>query len=219
MMQRLVNLGGKYLSRICGHFINLIDGFATTSPLQYRASPNVIFNQYLPMTNNLNIRKADSSDASNIAALAMHVWLHTYAKEGIRQEISDFVFSHFSPDTIGKLILDPAKQMLVAYDDMNLLGYAVLHYRSECPANTPLQTELATLYVQPHFAGKGIGSALLKACLEATFAASADTSLWLTTWHRNDNAIKFYLKQGFKMIGSTYFELGEEKHENFIFAR
>jgi ribosomal protein S18 acetylase RimI-like enzyme len=171
------------------------------------------------MTQNLNIREAEATDAPNIAALAMHVWLHTYAKEGVRQEISEFVFSSFSPSTMSELIRDPAQTVLVAYDDVNLLGYAILHKHSECPTDARMKIELATLYVQPHFAGKGIGSALLQACTESNFASTGSTSLWLTTWHRNDNAIKFYLNQGFQQIGSTHFQLGEEKHENFIFAR
>lgn len=94
---------------------------------------------------NLNICRASSSDATNIAALAMQVWLHTYSRDGIRQEISEFVFAEFTPQTLAKLIQDPAKTVLVACADSHLLGYAVIHHGSLCPSDQELKNELATL--------------------------------------------------------------------------
>lgn len=170
------------------------------------------------MHTQLNIRSATSSDASNIAALAMQVWLHTYAREGIRQEISEFVFSQFTPDAITSVIQDPTKTVLLACDKLHLLGYAVLQHGSVCPTDQALKSELATLYVHTHFAGRGIGSALLKACSELQFALDGGQTIWLKTWHRNSQAIAFYLKQGYTQIGSTFFQLGDEQHENFVFT-
>lgn len=171
------------------------------------------------MHTQLNIRSATSSDAANIAALAMQVWLHTYSREGIRQEISEFVFAEFTPPIIAKLIQDPAKTVLVACDNQHLLGYAVLQHGSVCPSDQELKNELATLYVHTHFAGQGIGTALLKACSEQGFLLDGSRAIWLKTWHRNSKAIAFYLKQGYTQIGSTFFQLGNEQHENFVFAK
>lgn len=168
---------------------------------------------------NFKIRNATSADAANIAALAMQVWLHTYSREGIRQEISEFVFSELTPENFAKFIQDPTKTVLLACDNKHLFGYAVLQHGSTCPADPELKNELATLYVHTFFSGQGIGSALLKACAERLFAHDGSRAIWLKTWHRNSQAIAFYLKQGYTQIGSTFFQLGDEQHENFVFAK
>lgn len=164
------------------------------------------------------IRRALASDANNIAALGMQVWLHTYAKEGIREEISDFVFANFSPACIATLITNPTKIILVVQQNVHLLAYTVLQLGSPCPTKPELHNELETLYVQAHFAGLGLGPALLRACKEHIRATGGIPQFWLKTWHRNSKAINFYLKQGFQREGSSYFQLGDEQHENFIFT-
>jgi ribosomal protein S18 acetylase RimI-like enzyme len=164
------------------------------------------------------IRLALASDASNIAALGMQVWLHTYAKEGIRQEISDFVFASFSPTSIAELIADSTKFVLVVQHHEHLLAYAVVKRGSPCPTRPELSIELETLYVQAHFAGLGLGPALLLACKEHLEALGGVAQFWLSTWHRNTAAINFYLKLNFQRQGSSYFQLSEEQHENFIFT-
>jgi ribosomal protein S18 acetylase RimI-like enzyme len=170
------------------------------------------------MSPDYTIRPALATDASNIAALGMQVWLHTYAKEGIRQEISDFVFASFSPASIAGLIADSTKFVLVVQHNVHLLAYAVVHLGSPCPNRPEIKNELATLYVQAHFAAQGLGTALLQACKEHLATLGGTPQFWLATWHRNTSAINFYIKQGYQRQGSSYFQLGEEQHENFIFS-
>lgn len=39
---------------------------------------------------------------------------------------------------------------------------------------------------------------------------------WLTVYHRNERALKFYKKNNFKKIGITYFEMGGNQYENKV---
>jgi GNAT superfamily N-acetyltransferase len=86
-----------------------------------------------------------------------------------------------------------------------------------CPVATNAKVELATLYVQEHFIGKGIGSALISHA-ERWAMQRTDAALWLTVNARNARAIAFYAKHRYTTLGSTAFRLGHEDHENFVLA-
>jgi ribosomal protein S18 acetylase RimI-like enzyme len=165
------------------------------------------------------IRPARAEDAHNLAALAIQVWLHTYATDGIREALSRYVLAEFTPARFLERIADPDRLLLVAEDGIHLLGYAGLDFAAAPEAGAGARTELATLYVQEHFAGRGIGGRLLAAAAEAASGRRGSPALWLSVYHRNDRALAFYRKQGFTERGAFDFEFGGERHRNLVLAR
>lgn len=161
------------------------------------------------------IRQGLRADAGNLAALAIQVWLHTYATEGVTPAISRYVLSEFTPERFEALLANASAAVLVGEANTNLIGYAVLNFRAFCPESGNSKAELATLYVQEHFVGKGVGSALLESA-EALAIQRTSNPLWLTVNAKNSHAIAFYLRRGYTSLGVTYFKLGNESHKNLV---
>jgi diamine N-acetyltransferase len=161
------------------------------------------------------IRNAIPADAENLAALAIQVWLHTYATNGISLTGSRYVLSEFTPEKFAALIGNENNIVLLSEVNAHLVGYAVIAFGAACPASHSSTTQLATLYVQEHFTRAGVGSALI-AEAGAISAQRAHEPMWLAVNARNSRAIGFYAKHGYRNIGVTYFELGGKKHENFV---
>lgn len=159
------------------------------------------------------IRQALPSDITNLRALSIQVWLHTYSREGIRDELSTFVFSTFTESCFQEKIDSRTHEILVAILNGHLVGYIAADRSSQCSKNNFGGVEITTLYVQEHFHGHGIGKTLLK-----EINKTCGNKLWLTTWIHNSPAIDFYLHLGFRKIGKTWFHLSGEKHENHILA-
>ena len=61
-----------------------------------------------------HIRRATPTDAANLAALSIEVWLDTYATDGIRHEISSYVLSEFTEENMLEAIADPNSVVLIA---------------------------------------------------------------------------------------------------------
>ena len=165
------------------------------------------------------IRLAQSKDAKNMAALAIQVWLHTYATEGINTSISDYVLNEFTEEKFQKIIDAPDQIAIVAEIDKNLVAYALLKFdqaREDVPHTS---TELATLYVQEHFTRQHIGSQLLAACAQHAQIRNGNPAFWLKVNHQNTGAISFYRKHGYTQCGTFFFELDGGLHENFVLAR
>ena len=163
----------------------------------------------------MRVRSGQLEDAKSLVALAIQVWLHTYATDGISSTISGFVLSEFTVEKFDTRLSDPSCAVLVAEIESNLVGDAIVNIGTPCPEFTGAKAELATLYVQEHFAGKGVGSSLLNQA-ELWAGQRTENPLWLTVNSKNTHAIAFYAKRGYTAVGVTYFKLGHESHENLV---
>ncbi|HWQ09337.1 MAG TPA: GNAT family N-acetyltransferase, partial [Holophaga sp.] len=95
-----------------------------------------------------SIRPARCDDARNLAALAIQVWLHTYATTGIRATLSDYVLNEYTASRFQERCADPAHLVLLAEVDAHLVGFADLDFEAPRGDVPDTRTELATLYVQ-----------------------------------------------------------------------
>ena len=161
------------------------------------------------------VRPGQLGDAERLAALAIQVWLHAYATDGISSSIAGYVLSEFTADRFEARLSEASSAVFVAEIDRNLVGYAIATANTSCPIAAAAKVELATLYVQEHFVGNGIGSSLLQQA-ELWTRQRADSTMWLTVNSRNSRAKAFYAKHGYTTLGVTYFRLGQEDHENLV---
>ena len=102
-------------------------------------------------------REARIEDKENIAALMIQVWLHTYAIDGLRDGISNYVLSEFIPEKIGADIESKGNRYFVCEVKDHIVGVAVINTKGMCPSTKKHSPELDKLYVQEHFYRKGIG--------------------------------------------------------------
>ncbi len=56
------------------------------------------------MCNTMEIRKAINSDALNISAVGMCVWVDTYAATGVFDKISKYIHTEFTENKIRQVI-------------------------------------------------------------------------------------------------------------------
>lgn len=166
----------------------------------------------------LNIREADLMDVMNLAVLKQQVWIATYALEGIRNEFSVYVLTEFTPENVRKDVMDSNKLIYIAEIDHHIIGCVEIEFDSKCPVKSEKGPEISVLYVLERFTGMGIGQQLLDQAFMFCKELSID-SVWLTVYHKNERAIKFYLKNRFKESGKTYFELVNNRYENKIMTR
>lgn len=161
---------------------------------------------------------AGAADAASLAALSIEVWLHTYAREGIRRAFSDYVLGEFTAARFAEHVASDSRVIVKCERGDHLLGYLRMDFDEPCPTVPELTTEIATLYVRSRHARQGIGKGLLARASEICRQRGIK-GFWLCVNHENAPAIRFYAAQRFQRNGSDYFELEGERHENFILWR
>ena len=78
--------------------------------------------------------------------------------------------------------------------------------------------EISRIYVLRRWHGHGAGPALMERCLRLAAAAGHDV-VWLAVWQRAPQALAFYRKWGFAIVGSARFQLGDDVQQDHVMAR
>lgn len=161
----------------------------------------------------MNVREIEVRDCENLTALSIYVWLDTYAKDGVREEISKFVLSTFTKQNFKEVVTSSAKRGFVVTLSKHIIGTAIVNLDSHYDQDVKYGYEIETLYVHPGFQRRGVGALLL-----GNLRDSVGEKSWLTTWVHNYGAINFYKKNGYNIVGEVEFKLMSESHMNHVFS-
>jgi GNAT superfamily N-acetyltransferase len=168
---------------------------------------------------NVQIRIAATGDADLLSQLGARAFADTFAADNTPENMDAYLRASFSPEKQAAELAEPASLFLIAEIDHIPVGYARLR-ASDAPAEIkePRPVEIERIYAVKDYIGKGIGSALMAACLDEAAARNYQT-VWLGVWERNLRAIAFYQKWGFITVGAHVFQLGSETQSDLLMAR
>lgn len=102
-------------------------------------------------------------------------------------------------------------------------GNAPIGYLVSSPPNLPIadpradDLEIKRIYLLSPFQGTGIGKRLMQEALE--YAKQRNSLRLLLGVHsRNTNAIAFYQKLGYKIVGERKFKVGDHEYNDLVMA-
>lgn len=136
-------------------------------------------------------------------------------------DIAVFVGEVLSKERFGEYLSDPARIVLKAVVDGNIVGYAMLVTRA--PADPAVAesvgirelVEISKMYVLPGHHGTGVSTALMTAALDWT-RAQGYRGVWLGVNQENARARRFYAKHGFAEVGTRKFTVGNQVHHDYV---
>jgi ribosomal protein S18 acetylase RimI-like enzyme len=167
----------------------------------------------------VKIRRAHREDAALLAELGARTFSETFTADNNPEDMAAYVAASFSLAQQTAELVDPASTFLIAEVGGLAAGYAKLHpgERAEGVAGTK-PIELVRLYVSYEWLGRGIGEALMRACVEEARQAGHD-AIWLGVWERNVRAQAFYRKWNFRAVGEHVFQLGSDAQRDIVMKR
>lgn len=173
----------------------------------------------------VTIKRATVDDAELVAAFASRTFEETFATDNKPSDMEAYMSEAFSVTRMHSELSDVRATFLLAYvvDESQpagaLAGYAKL-FRGEVAesvASGPA-IELARLYVDKRWFGRGIAQALMSHGFEIARTEGYST-IWLGVWERNWRALAFYRKIGFEACGHHPFLLGTDLQTDVLMAR
>lgn len=150
------------------------------------------------------IRKAEVKDASRLAEILI------FAKRTAYRQIFNNDNVSFNEMQVLDLALEFSDKEfeldnLYVYDDGIVKG--LIKWGKADNKGTENSVEIFELYIDTFFQGQGIGSILIKDCIEHAKKQNI-RKLFLWVLEKNYTARKFYEKYGFKQEGASKFEDG-----------
>lgn len=166
----------------------------------------------------IEIRYASHRDAELLAEIGATTFYDSYANDIAADDIADYLEASFGTEKQAAELADRSGCFLIAEVDGNTAGYARLLESEAPPDVTPQAIELQRIYVRQEYIGRGIGAALMRACL-AEARQRGFEAIWLGVWERNPRAIGFYKKWGFEVAGVHAFQMGKETQTDVLLWR
>lgn len=171
------------------------------------------------MTRSPTLRLATPDDAVCLSALAIQVYLDTYATQGVSPGLAHEALNLLSACAFAERAQQAHRPLMLAALGANLIGFAELDLTvGPAPGTSQEGAELVRLYVQPAFQRSGVGSQLIGAA-ESLAKAAGCPSLWLTAWDGNHRALGFYAQRGYADLGETVHRIEGQAIGNRVLAR
>ena len=169
----------------------------------------------------LAIRQATIDDAKVLTELAYTTFWDAFAHhpKNAPDDLAHYMRQAFSVEQITEELRDHKNVFLIAEIEGQAAGYAKLVVDNIEPGITATRpVELARLYSQQEYIGKGVGQNLMDACFDRAKAHRHDV-MWLGVWEFNPRAQRFYEKNGFRVVGKHVFQLGEDPQTDLLMQK
>ncbi|HVF29557.1 MAG TPA: GNAT family N-acetyltransferase [Pyrinomonadaceae bacterium] len=173
----------------------------------------------MPMT--LSLRRATVDDAKVLTDLAYTTFWDAFAHhpKNAPDDLNHYMRQAFNVEQISSELDDATNIFLIAEMDGEAAGYSKLILGNIEPGITAERpVELQRLYTHQRHLGQGVGQRLMDACFEKAREEDRDV-MWLGVWEYNPRAQRFYEKNGFRVVGSHVFQLGDDSQTDLLMQR
>jgi len=167
----------------------------------------------------LEIRQATADDATLLAELGQRTFAETFAHQNDPKDMAVYLSEAFGPEEQASELADDHVIFLIGEINRVAVGYVKLQ-SGELPdcVTSSNPVELARIYVLRQWLGKGIGDSLMESAL-ARATTDGFATIWLGVWQRNERALRFYQKWGFRIVGTHFFQLGSDQQTDYLMER
>jgi tRNA (guanine37-N1)-methyltransferase len=169
----------------------------------------------------LVIRRAAAADAADLHELAAATFPLASPPDTDPADNAAFIAANLSETRFRDYLDDPARILFLALLDDVAVGYTMLvtgePYDADAAravAHRPT-VELSKIYVRAEQHRSGLAAELMEVSLRAA-AATGARSVWLGVNQRNERANRFYEKQGFRIVGTKRFLVGQHLFEDHV---
>ena len=166
-----------------------------------------------------DIRIASGEDASVLSHVASATFPLACPPGTDEHAIAAFIATDLTAERFARHLADPTRTILLATGDGGPTGYALVvngepdDEQVRASLTVHPSAELNKFYVVPQAHGNGLASRLMDASVEVARADGA-SGVWLGVSSRNPRANRFYEKQGFHVVGTKSFAMGEHTFDD-----
>ena len=171
------------------------------------------------MEKTIKIRRGTPDDNTLLAEFGRRAFYESFGGDNTPEDMEAYLTVSFGPEIQAEKLADPDVTFLIAEIDQATVGYAQLQFGTTPSAirgEHPI--EIARFYSDKPWIGRGVGPALMSACLDFAEQKECDV-IWLDVWEKNPRAIAFYQKWGFEVVGTQLYQVGSDLQHDLLMSR
>lgn len=160
-----------------------------------------------------SIVRATEADSPLLAELAKQTFIESHWKSSPEEDAKKYLLENFNEKTLVSELRNPDNIYHLLYHNEELVGFSKIIF------NVPFEdgvdknmTKLQRIFLLKKVYDLKLGFELLSFNLDL-MKQHHQTGVWLYVWIENERAIKFYTRNGFRIVGSHDFKISEN-HTN-----
>ena len=167
-----------------------------------------------------SIIKATEKDYKSIVDIGKVSVGEAHRESCSAEDMNEFLEANYNDYAIKEELGNPQNIYYIIKYNGNPAGFSKIILNAEHPnIDHKNVTKLDRIYLLREFYDLKLGFELLKFNIELS-KNNNQSGMWLYTWVGNNRAVNFYLKTGFKIIGSHEFKVTEtrynQNHQMFL---
>jgi ribosomal protein S18 acetylase RimI-like enzyme len=170
------------------------------------------------------VRVAGPADAAVLHEVAAATFGLACPPETTQAAVDHFIATNLSEEKFGEYVADPNRVLMLADVGGHAAGYTMVVMGE--PTDTDVlaaistrpTSELSKVYVREEFHGSGVAHTLVAASVAAASERGA-AAIWLGVNQGNARANRFYEKNGFALVGTKKFLVGDNYENDFVRER
>lgn len=166
------------------------------------------------------IRPARLSEAAELSTMMRRTFVAANGHCSTPENVAAHLDAMYAPEQQAQEIRDPDTLTLIVEQDGRWAGYAQVRWGTVPPAEVSLRptVELARIYMDEAFHGQGIAAPLVSHLLAAA-RLRGSRSVWLTVWQEAEQAIRFWRKHGFQIVGRSVYRVGDDPKDDWVMTQ
>ncbi|GLC89054.1 GNAT family N-acetyltransferase [Lysinibacillus piscis] len=167
----------------------------------------------------ITMRKCQLDDVQQLKEVSITTFYETFQAQNSPENMQAYLAKAFHTEQLEKELTTAHSTFYFIYDQEELVGYLKVNMdeaQSEQMGDDSLEIE--RIYIRNGHQGKGLGNYLIDKAV-AIAAAQGKASIWLGVWEKNEPAIGFYQKMGFRQTGAHSFYMGDEEQIDIIMTK
>lgn len=168
---------------------------------------------------NISIRKCTAQDLDMLRDYAIETFYQTFAHLNTAEDMKKYIEDSFNKDKLRCELQNPDSSFFFLFANGCLAGYLKLNEAPfQSDINDSESLEIERIYISRDFQSRGLGGYLMQ---QAVFVASKRRKkyVWLGVWEKNERAICFYKKNGFSIVGTHSFFVGDDEQTDYIMRK
>jgi diamine N-acetyltransferase len=164
---------------------------------------------------NLTVEVIKASQIEELRSLSIKTFVEAFQDQNTPQDMAFYINEAFDAKKLSEELEDKSSRFFFLLRDLIPIGYAKINLPPTDGPNGKEGMELQRIYIDSAHQSGGMGAFLLDYIVK--FARELHIpSIWLGVWEHNPQAIRFYQKKGFQMVGAHDFMLGASLQTDYI---
>lgn len=167
----------------------------------------------------LSFEKCGVDNLKALQSIAIQTFKATYEHHNKPENFIPYLKESFSDEKLTEELLHPNSVFYLAVYENEVVGYVKVNEgiaQTEMQPNTHLEIE--RIYLLQTTQGLGFGRQMIE-FVEQLARDKQKSHLWLGVWSKNENAIGFYTKMGFKTVATHIFQLGDDAQLDYVMEK